>query len=165
MRSEPQRHRDTEGFKAPFGPKKSYFSFSLCLCVSVVNRPIAAIAQLAILLFVGLAAVPAVAAEMTGAEIEEALAGNTTDGVWGEASTPYRQYFGANGGTTFVERGRPPSEGRWWTTGDAYCSTWGPISTPSCYQVRREGETLLWVVPGSGKTYPSTVLPGRRLAP
>ena len=41
----------------------------------------------------------------------------------------------------------------------------GPFSTPSCYRVRREGETLLWVAPGSGKSYPSTVLPGRQLVP
>ena len=62
-------------------------------------------------------------------------------------------------------KGDQPSEGRWWTTDDAYCSTWGPFSTPSCYRVRREGETLLWVAPGSGKSYPSTVLPGRQLVP
>ena len=166
MKLGPQRHRDTEGFEGPFGPKKTRFCFSLCLCASVVNRRTAATAQLVVILLVGLAVLPAaVAADMTGAEIEAALAGNTTDGVWGEALTPYRQYFGVDGGTTYVEHGGPPSEGRWWTTGDAYCSTWGPISTPSCYQVRREGETLPWVVPGSGKTYPSTVLPGRQLAP
>ncbi len=164
MRSEPQRHRDTEGFKAPFGPKISCFSFSLCLCASVVNRRTAATTRLVILLLVGLAAAPA-AAEMTGAEIEAALAGNTTDGVWGAALTPYRQYFGIEGGTIYVEKGDQPSEGRWWTTDDAYCSTWGPFSTPSCYRVRREGETLLWVAPGSGKSYPSTVLPGRQLVP
>ena len=128
-----------------------------------MKRLTAATARLVIILLVGLAAAPAVAAEMTGAEIEAALAGNTTDGVWGEALTPYRQYFGANGGTTYVERGGQPSEGRWWKTDDAYCSTWGPFSTPSCYKLLREGETLLWVVPGSGKTYPSTVLPGHRL--
>ena len=120
------------------------------------------------LLLIGMALAPLVSAaaqEMTGAEIKVALVGNTTDGVWGEALTPYRQYFGANGATTYVEKGGAPSEGRWWTTDDAYCSTWGPFSTPNCYQLRREGETLHWVVPGSGKTYPSTVLPGRQLAP
>ncbi len=85
--------------------------------------------------------------------------------MWGAALTPYRQYFGIDGGTIYVEKGGQPSEGRWWTTDDAYCSTWGPFSTPSCYRVHREGETLLWVVPGSGNIYPSTVLPGRQLAP
>ena len=166
MKVEPQRHRDTEGFKGPFGPKGIRYCFSLCLCASVVNRRTAATARLVIFLLVCLAVVPAAAAyEMTGAEIKAALAGNTTDGVWGEALTPYRQYFGANGGTIYVEQGGAPSEGRWWTTDDAYCSTWGPFSTPSCYKVRREDETLYWVVPGSGKTYPSTVLPGRQLLP
>ena len=56
MRSEPQRHRDTEGFKGPFGPKNTRSS-SLCLCASVVNRTTAA-APPRVIVLVGLAALP-----------------------------------------------------------------------------------------------------------
>ena len=164
-KGEPQRHRGTEKNKIEcFWARRARFP-SLCLCASVVHRRTAATAQIVVILLMGVAMPASSAEEMTGAEIKVALAGDTTDGVWGEALTPYRQYFGANGATTYVEQGGAPSEGRWWTTVDAYCSTWGPLSTPNCYQLRREGETLHWVVPDSGKTYPSTVLPGRQLAP
>ncbi len=58
MKPGPQRHRDTEGFEGPFGPKKTRFCFSLCLCASVVNRPTAATAWLVIFLLVSLAVLP-----------------------------------------------------------------------------------------------------------
>ena len=56
MRSEPQRHRDTEELKGPSGPKTLVTS-SLCLCASVVNRTTAAAAQ-RVIVPVGLAALP-----------------------------------------------------------------------------------------------------------
>ncbi len=103
MKVTPQRHRDTEipVVGAGFKPAPTMWE-RLCLCASVVNRRTAATAQLVVILLVGLAVLPAaVAADMTGAEIEAALAGNTTDGVWGEASAPYRQYFGDIDGTSY----------------------------------------------------------------
>ena len=110
-------------------------------------------------------AAPAFAGEaaLNGEGIRAALTGNTVDGVSGEPGTPYRQYFDAGGATLYVEEGRRPSQGRWWATADAYCSSWPPSGAASCYGVRRDGDTIIWVVPGSGARYPSTLLPGRQI--
>ena len=100
---------------------------------------------------------------MTGAEIREAFSGNTIDGVWGAAETSYKQYFDPSGSTIYVQEGSRPSQGIWWTNRNRYCSNWPPSTAESCYEVRRDGDRLLWVAPGGEALYPSTVLPGNRL--
>lgn len=110
-----------------------------------------------------LVALPAIAAEaMSNEEIRASFAGNTLDGVWGPSKTPYKQFFDANGSTTYVEAGGRPSQGRWWTRNNTYCSSWPPSSAESCYEVRRDGDTFLWVAPGNA-LYPSKMLPGNQL--
>lgn len=95
---------------------------------------------------------------MTGPEIAAALTGNSVEGVWG--STRYVSSFDAQGGTVYTAEGRPPSHGRWSVAGDRYCSIWEQ-SGESCYELEREGDTIIWIVPETGARYPSTLIEGR----
>ena len=100
--------------------------------------------------------------KLTAAGIAEALAGNTIEGLWG--ATPYRSYFDADGTTLYQAEGRPVDRGRWRADAakDQYCSWWEQ-SGWSCYEIYREGETIIWAIPRSDTRYPSTLLEGRRL--
>lgn len=93
-------------------------------------------------------------------EIAKLLTGNTVHGTW--AGREYFSYFEANGWTTYVEPGKPESQGRWQAHDDKYCSRWGEGTTESCYALEIDGDTLLWVT-SEGKRYPSTILPGDQL--
>lgn len=99
---------------------------------------------------------------LSAPEIADALTGHTVDGLWG--GTAYRSYFDATGLTIYQPRGRQPERGRWRVDAakDQYCSWW-ERSGWSCYEVNREGDTIIWVVPGDDRRYPSTLLEGRRL--
>lgn len=104
-----------------------------------------------------LAGAPAAAdpVKMTGAEIEAALTGHSIEGVWG--ATRYVSSFDAHGGTVYTAEGRPPAHGRWSVKGDRYCSVWEQ-SGESCYELERDGDTIIWIVPETGARYPSTLL-------
>ena len=95
--------------------------------------------------------------KLTGGEIHKLLAGNSVHGMWGQSE--YKSYFDPGGATTYHAKGRDPSSGYWRTTATQYCSTWDPGGT-SCYDIYRDGETILWGVPSSGARYPSTLLTG-----
>jgi hypothetical protein len=97
---------------------------------------------------------------MTGPEIGEAFTGNTVRGIWN--GTEYLSYFDANGSTTYVPKGGKQDVGTWRVKGDQYCSTWG--STEDCYDLRRDGDQIIWLVPGTDKRYPSTLLKGKVLS-
>jgi hypothetical protein len=107
-----------------------------------------------------LAGVPAAAdpVKMTGAEIQAALTGNRVEGVWG--STSYVSSFDAHGGTVYTAEGRAPSHGRWSVKGDQYCSVWEQ-SGESCYELERDGDTIIWIVPETGSRYPSRLVKGQ----
>lgn len=115
-----------------------------------------------------LAAAPAAARaepeRLTGAEIAAVLTGNTVDGLWG--GTPYRSYFDASGLTLYRPEGRPAERGRWRADQerDLYCSHW-ERSGWSCYEIYREGETIIWALPGGGSRTRSTLLQGDQLRP
>jgi hypothetical protein len=94
--------------------------------------------------------------KMTGAEIEAALTGHSIEGVWG--STRYVSSFDAHGGTISTANGRAPAHGRWSVKGDQYCSVWEQ-SGEACYDLERDGDTILWIVPETGARYPSTLRP------
>ena len=104
-----------------------------------------------------LAGAPAAAdpVKMTGAEIQAALTGHSIEGVWG--STRYVSSFDAHGGTVYTAEGRAPSQGRWSVKGDQYCSVWEQ-SGESCYDLEREGETIIWIVPETGARYSSKLM-------
>jgi hypothetical protein len=105
-----------------------------------------------------LAGAPAAAdpVKMTGAEIEAALTGHSIEGVWG--ATRYVSSFDALGGTVYTAEGRAPAHGRWRVKGDRYCSVWEQ-SGESCYDLERDGDTIIWIVPETGARYPSRLQP------
>ena len=99
--------------------------------------------------------------KLSAAELMALLAGNTAIGDW--HGRPYKQYFGANGSTSYMAEGRPPSPGRWKVdeaTGD-YCSWWEQ-SGWSCYGVERDGAGYVWVVPDGSYRGPFRVVEGRQ---
>ena len=106
--------------------------------------------------------IPALAAPkpLTTDEIRTLLTGNTVHGTW--AGREYFSYFEANGWTTYVEPGKPSSQGRWQPHDGKYCSKWGEFGSESCYALEMDGDTLLWVTT-EGARYPSTVLEGDQL--
>lgn len=99
---------------------------------------------------------------LSAAEIAEALSGNTVDGLWG--STRYRSYFAADGTTLYQPEGRAPDRGKWRADAarDRYCSGW-ERSGWGCYDVYRDGDTIIWGIPGTDTRYPSILLQGNRL--
>jgi hypothetical protein len=114
-----------------------------------------ALASLAAWLTLAGATAAADPVKMTGAEIAAALTGRSVEGVWG--STRYVSSFDAHGGTVYTAEGRAPSHGRWSVKGDQYCSVWEQ-SGESCYELERDGDTIIWIVPETGARYPSTLL-------
>jgi hypothetical protein len=100
---------------------------------------------------------PAAADErpLAGAEIAALLTGRTVVGVNGRGRAT-RQRFEASGLTVYVVDGEPPSHGRWKVEGDAYCSTWPPSETWTCYRVTGAPDatpvTVSWIG-DSGKPY------------
>ena len=121
-------------------------------------RMVRTIASLALFLV----ALPALAASrpLGTDDIRTLLTGNTVHGTW--AGREYFSYFEANGSTTYVEPGKPSSQGRWQAAGDKYCSKWGEMGSETCYALEMDGDTLLWVT-SEGTRYPSKVLPGDQL--
>ena len=106
-------------------------------------------------------AMPAMAAPkpLSTDDIRTLLTGNTVHGTW--AGREYFSYFEANGWTTYVEPGKPSSQGRWQAHDGKYCSKWGEFGSESCYALEMDGDTL-WVTT-DGARYPSTVLEGDQL--
>jgi hypothetical protein len=98
--------------------------------------------------------------KLSGAEIKALLTGNTVHGTW--AGKEYWSFFGADGWTTYLPKGGAPSNGRWAASTTQYCSTWAQSGT-SCYDLYRDGETVVWGVPSSGERYPSTLLSGDQI--
>ena len=96
---------------------------------------------------------------MTVTEFKQLLAGNTMNGIWGQNN--YQQYFDPNGDTVYQEEGKPETFGTWRINTQAqFCSIWPPSIDEYCYNVLKDGETLLWD-DGQGNTYPATVEMGK----
>jgi len=104
-------------------------------------------------------ALPSVAAEkkLTTEEIQSAFAGNTVHGMWGQ--TEYYSFFDANGVTDYTTK-RGAERGHWRAAHDQYCSKW-QMSGESCYDIQRDGDRIIWIVPSSGTRYDSTLIPGQ----
>ena len=66
----------------------------------------------------------AVTVQMTAAQIEDLLAGNTVMGTW--SGSTYTQYYGEGDFTVYIPEGGEPDEGKWRTNADTdnYESWW-----------------------------------------
>jgi hypothetical protein len=117
---------------------------------------------IALLLALGVATPAAAMADpLSGEQIRAWIDGNTIVGNW--AGTPYRQYFGPDGLTTFEADSAPAEIGRWWVTEVEFCAIW-PTGGQVCYRVVREGETLIWQTMNPwGENFTAEVLDGNQL--
>ncbi len=98
---------------------------------------------------------------LSGAKIKQWIDGNTVVGVW--AGMAYRQLFRPDGTTAFDAQGTARDEGRWWVTDTEYCSWWAGAGE-ACYQVLRDGDTLIWRTKGLfARSFEASVLPGDQL--
>ncbi|MBN3562132.1 hypothetical protein [Aliamphritea spongicola] len=97
----------------------------------------------------------AVAAEerpLSGAEIQQLLAGKTAYLDNGAVQT-----FSSNGKTLYFHEPRPLETGTWKTDGNEYCSEWG--GRWSCYKMTGDGaDRITWI--GGGTTYPARLEAG-----
>lgn len=121
-----------------------------------------ALCTLSLVLAAALADARAGPRKLKAPEIAEALTGNTVEGIWGQ--TPYRSYFDGNGVTLYKPQGRSADAGRWKVdkTRHQYCSWW-ERSGWSCYDLYRDGDSIIWGIPGTSTRYPSALLKGKRL--
>ncbi len=122
----------------------------------------AALLPAAISVFAAAGPLQAEERRMTALQIREALAGNTVVGTWGR--TPYRSYFRPDGLTIYKPDGGEPESGKWRVDmeKDQYCSWWAR-SGWSCYELYRDGRSVIWVEPYSESRYLSRILPGKQM--
>ena len=95
--------------------------------------------------------------KLTSDEIKAAFIGNSVHGLWGD--TEYYSFFDGDGSTSYTTK-RGTDWGRWAAAHDQYCSKW-QMSGESCYDIYRDGDKIIWIVPASGKRYESTLLSGK----
>ncbi len=99
------------------------------------------------------------AVQVTAAQIQQLLSGNTIKGTW--SGFDYTQYFGENGFTVYIEDGRPPSRGKWRVKEDTdqYDSWWENTGwTP--YTVMMTNDGYAWV--NKDRLEPFVVLEGKQ---
>ena len=101
--------------------------------------------------------------DLSAEALRALVAGNTVDGLWGEAELPYRHYAGPQGdGSTLVDGAAALDDT--WRIDDAgaYCARLGGAA-PACYRARAHDDRYLWVDAAKKLGYPFRVLPGRQL--
>lgn len=99
--------------------------------------------------------------QLTGAEIETLLTGNTIVGTWGGAK--YSQFYGENEFTMYVPEGGQPDQGKWRANHDTnqYESWWESTGwTP--YTLLRVEQGYAWV--NGDKLEPFEVLEGKQVS-
>ena len=98
---------------------------------------------------------------MTAAELEDLLTGNTVEGQWDGVG--YKSYFGPNGTTIYDPQDGDALTGRWRVnqqTGQ-FESFWDAVGWTS-YSVLRTAAGYAWG--RDGKTYPFAIVEGRTVA-
>ena len=97
------------------------------------------------------AVLPAEAAEarLIGTEVRTLITGHAVAGT--DDGGPWTQDFAADG-TTIHKQGAGQSTGIWDVRGDQYCSRWPPGEAWTCFDMARDGETIVFIAPG-GKRY------------
>lgn len=120
------------------------------------------LARCLVLLLVVLTAPTAFADErpLTGEEMIATLTGRTA--ISTDPATPYRQYFGPDGKTTYVPEGGPADVGLWRVRGGQYCSQWGG-SGWDCYDMFGEGDAITWIWRATGAAFPARMVDGNAL--
>lgn len=107
----------------------------------------------AVLVFSG--AVKAEEKPLKGPDIQQILSDKTAfydDGAI--------QYFGAKGGTIYLNARGDREDGRWRVDGDRYCSHWG--RDWDCYDMTGEGDRVSWLV-SFGKDFKARLEDGKKL--
>jgi hypothetical protein len=94
---------------------------------------------------------------LTGAEIATLLVGNSIEGSWG--SSHFRSYFAPDGTTLYQPEGQSPEQGHWKVVDDQYCSV--ADEGDACFNLYRDGESLIWEDPNSHTRFPSNVIKGK----
>lgn len=95
-------------------------------------------------------------------ELSAALSGKTVAGV--RDGVHWRQYFDANGVTTFIQKGGRSSYGEWEIRDGRYCSVWPPSSIWTCYDTRVESDDQVTFVENSkGPDWSGKLYEGNRI--
>jgi hypothetical protein len=102
-----------------------------------------------------------VAKKLATDESQKAFSGNSVHGMRGQ--TEYYSFFDPTGATDYSTR-RGTDRGRWRAAHDQYCSRW-QMSGDGCYDIYRDGDRIIWVIPSSGARYDSTLTAGQATAP
>jgi hypothetical protein len=79
---------------------------------------------------------------LKAADIQSALSEQVLIGD--HLGQPTEQIFRASG-DTFYSEGGSQSQGRWEIRGDQYCSVWPPSSFWACFDVARDGISLIFI--------------------
>jgi hypothetical protein len=96
---------------------------------------------------------------LPAAEVESLVKGKTAAGQWAQG-TPYLLYFAPGKVAVYREAERELREGTWRVDPEgALCVALS--SGEACYAVAREAGTLVWILPGSGRTYAFSLSDGR----
>jgi len=97
---------------------------------------------------------------LPGAEVQTLLADHTARGMWANGRG-YIIFFGGDGVALYGEADRETLSGSWAVdAAGEVCASFGG-EDPYCYAMAREAGELVWILPGSNRTYPFTLTPGR----
>jgi hypothetical protein len=81
---------------------------------------------------------------------------------------PWRQYFGADGKTTYFGKDGPSSQGHWEVRGNQYCSLWPPSQEWACYDVElgkdEKGRAVVTWISANGERTAATMVSGNHVA-
>jgi hypothetical protein len=96
---------------------------------------------------------------LPAAEVESLLQDKTAVGKWPQGS-PYLLYFAPDRSLVYREPEKEAREGRWRVEANgALCLALG--EQEPCYGVAREAGSLVWIQPGSGRTFAFSLREGR----
>jgi len=98
---------------------------------------------------------PLAAEELRALVSEHTAAGRWTNGQ------PYLLYFAADGSALYREPEIATQQATWRIGEAAQLCVAVATKPESCQAVAREAGNLVWILPGSGRTYSFTLAPGR----
>jgi hypothetical protein len=97
---------------------------------------------------------------LPAAEVRGQLSGNTAGGRWPNSSR-YLLYFDPDGAAVYREPDKAAIEGSWRVADDGMLCLAFPSQPETCYGVARESGSLVWIQPGSGRTFAFNLNEGR----